>query len=177
MELLEFADASFEVTADAYAGGLKEKHMVQINTKESIFLHQDNYEKANELFLEIKESLDKHFIDADINVYLTPMFIHKIYTAILSNIVMCYYFLGKYEDAIYYADIAIAYSMKNYVMRHFQIVLDFKARALYYIGEFKESARLFQTAIVLYKMDEGYEDYLKDLYEIIANEFPLVKIL
>ncbi|MBR2044781.1 MAG: hypothetical protein IJ958_01435, partial [Agathobacter sp.] len=89
----------------------------------------------------------------------------------------CYYYLAEYEDVIAYADTAIKYSMNNYIMRHFQIILDYKARALYHMDNIEESCKLFNTALNLYQMDSGYEDYIIHLKEIISADFPRIQLL
>lgn len=140
-----------------------------LNLKASIFLRQKEYQKACFLFIAIKESLEKYFITPNITGFLSPTLIHKIYSAILSNMIICYYNIGEYEKTIYYSDIAISYSIKNYIMRHFQIVLDYKARALYQTGKYQEASRLFNTAITLYEMDTDYDDYLINLRQLIVD--------
>ena len=148
-----------------------------LNLKASILLRQKEYIKALHLLHAIRTSLETNFIVPKISAYLTPMFIHKIYTAVLSNIVMIYYYLAEYESVIAYSDIAITYSMKNYILRHFQIILDYRGRALYHLGEIKEANKLFNTAIALYEMDNGYEDYIRNLKATISKDFPLVNII
>lgn len=147
-----------------------------LNLKASIFLHQNEYKKAFTLYLNIKDSLDKYFVDMDCSSYLSSSFVNKIYTAILSNLVMSSFFLNEYDKTIQYADIAINYSMKNYIMRHFQIILEFKARALYLLGHIDESSRLFNAAILLYEMDIGYNNYIIELKETISTDFPLIEL-
>lgn len=148
-----------------------------LNLKASILLNQDKYRDAVELFLEIKSSLDKHFVNSKTNAYLTQAYIHRIYATVLSNIVLCHYYLNEYESVIDYANFATDYAVKNDFLLHLQVAFDYKARALYHIGDKNEAARLFNAAIALYSIDDVYKDYVESLKRTIAEEFPEVNII
>lgn len=108
-----------------------------LNLKGSILLNQERYKEAVELFLEIKGSLDKYFVNSNTNTYLTPTYLHKIYTTVLSNIILCNYYLSEYETVVEYANAAINYAVTNSYLLHLQVALDYKARAIYYMGGYK----------------------------------------
>ena len=148
-----------------------------LNLKASILLNQDKYRDAVELFLEMKSSLDKYFVNSKTNTYLTPNYLHKIYTTVLSNIILCNYYLGEYEKTIEFADCATSYAVKNYCLLHLQVALDYKARAVYQKGDKNEAARLFNAAITLYLLDDVYKDYVEDLKHIIEEDYPEVTVI
>ena len=112
----------------------------------------DEYNDGMKVLSGLLQVLETYFVDSSLPLFQTSQFAKKIYQGILYNMSCRLFENGDIINAQIYVDKGIAYSLKEYNMRHLPGLLYMKFRILYSGQNYKEAREYYDYSYLLTKL-------------------------
>lgn len=112
----------------------------------------NQHSKGMGVLLEILTILEQHVIVSPYPMYTPSQFSKKVYQAVLYNISFHLLDKGDIKEALKYVETGIAFSLKEYNLRHLPELIFMKFKILYQEGKYEEALEYYNRTISLYKI-------------------------
>lgn len=131
----------------------------------------NQYDKGMHILRELITVFETFLINSPYPFLQASQFSKKMYQLVLNNIGFQLFSNGEIKEALIYVEKGIAFSLKEYNLRHLSNLIFMKFKILYHEQNYVEAKEYYNRTIYLYKITNKDEN-LKELENSSKTDYP-----
>lgn len=135
------------------------------------YFAMDQHSTGMKVLLEVLSVLETYVLISPYPMYQPSQFSKKVYQAVLYNISFHLLNKGDIKNALQYVETGIAFSLKEYNLRHLSELIFMKFKILYQEQNYEEAKEYYNRTLYLYKITNK-ESRAEDLETLAKTEYP-----
>ncbi|MGB8455787.1 MAG: helix-turn-helix transcriptional regulator [Anaerocolumna sp.] len=142
-----------------------------LNCTAQNYFAMNQYYKGMKVLTELLTVLEIYVINSPYTLFQASQFSKKTYQVVLYNAGVHLFNHGKIKKALNYVEKGIAFSLKEYNLRHLPNLIFMKFKILYCKQKYEEAREYYNRAIYLYKITNK-ESILTELENTAKTDYP-----
>ena len=135
------------------------------------YFAMNEYDNGMKVLTGLLVVLETFVIDSPYPLFKTSLFSKKAYQLVLYNIGVNLFDHGEIKQAQIYINKGIAYSLKEYNLRHLPNLIFMKFKILYYEQKYEEASEYYNHSLALYKITNN-KTALAELESSAKTDYP-----